>query len=472
MRGHRSLIKSWGSPLRCRCNPVPVLGVSPTGTYIILSYSDMCMFAYNKIKGSVKFIVNKNSHPIKVSLDCFKNVKTVNFNDFPIRCKDVYSGLWIINPISLISRFGFISNHWFDNQTGIRICTRGAFWSDGKIDIPNWLTVNPHNDSCRSTANISAKNYQSTFASLQDLVLTKLQGSRVWVFESLWRRIRNSSYFPYFACYFTWSWSRDGWSSDRWLSVELFPSSELSWIRITSWRACCLWARRYSEAGFSPSPAWIHLRPSFYGGDVVQKSPWRSESLTWRCWRCPPPPWEFRTGRRRPSPCGNGLCCWEPSQPVSTKQPHSGPARPTWFSMRSLVSWSVLVWLVLAGSVLLFSLSRSLISRGPSRRDWHRRVTPFSSEDPETEMFVVGVREVRGVLGPTWAVVYTGCSPRVEFPVLAQLVSHVGSTASTSIPSSSSSSSSPGSSQLQSFLSPFTNIPGKNKHLQLSEMQI
>ena len=147
------------------------------------------------------------------------------------------------------------------------------------------------------------------------------------------------------------------------------------------------------------------------------------------------------------------------------------PARPTWFSMRSLVSWSVLVWLVLAGSVLLFSLSRSLISRGPSRRDWHRRVTPFSSEDPETEMFVVGVREVRGVLGPTWAVVYTGCSPRVEFPVLAQLVSHVGSTASTSIPSSSSSSS-PGSSQLQSFLSPFTNIPGKNKHLQLSEMQI
>ena len=78
---------------------------------IILSYSDMCMFAYNKIKDSVKFIVNKNSHPIKVSLDCFKNVKTVNFNDFPIRCKDVYSGLWIINPISLISRFGFISNH-------------------------------------------------------------------------------------------------------------------------------------------------------------------------------------------------------------------------------------------------------------------------------------------------------------------------------------------------------------------------
>ena len=240
-------------------------------------------------------------------------------------------------------------------------------------------------------------------------------------------------------CYvFTWSWNRDGWSSDRWLSVELFPSSELSWIRITSWPACYLWGQRYSAAGFSPTQVWIHLRPSFYGGNMVQISPWRSGtgSLTWRCWRSPPPPWEFRTGRRRPSPCGNELCCLEPSQPTS-KYPHSSPSLP--------------VCLLLPGSPLeALSPGPALCCLGHSARvycsawvsHWYHGA-PVSGTDTvelhhsarrnlKLKYFLTSLLDggEEGEGGwcwcPTWTVVHTRCPPCVELPILVQAVSHVG----------------------------------------------
>ena len=86
--------------------------------------------------------------------------------------KVVYSCLRIINPISPISRFGFISIHWFDNQTRIRFCTHDRmgefiFQTECSQIVNSWKIIHV----VRQQTSQPKSTYQSTFAFLQDQCL-------------------------------------------------------------------------------------------------------------------------------------------------------------------------------------------------------------------------------------------------------------------------------------------------------------